>query len=518
MKNLIQEANLSFQKGDIFRAHDCYVKALQSNSKDACLHVNLGTCYIEMKQWNKAFEHFNIALECDPNNPGAHTNLSQAYRLIGRMSDAIHHIQKVIEIEPDSRVAHSNFLLYLNYCPEITSKELFQHHVKWGKTFPLSSKKNQIFSNYPDPHRPLRIGYISPDFRGHSVGYFIEPALIHYNVKELEVYCYAHVSKPDQTTETIQKRVKRFLFVHELDDRALAKQIQSDGIDILVDLAGYTANSRVLVMTFHPAPIQITYLGYPTTTGLKHIDYRLTDLVVDPEGVSDKFHTETLIRVEPHFFCFPPLGNNVPISRLPALDRKKLTFGAFHNTSKISDAVIRLWADILNQLPDASLMLQAAAYDDPDIVRYFQSCFESHGVSNKRTRFIGTLPFDHYLRRHHHIDIMLDTFPWTGHTTSCHALWMGIPTLTLEGNRHSSRIGTCLMKALGLDDWVAKDHQSFIKKAIDFSKDLESLNTIRTTMRKRILESSISNKKTYARALENTFRNVWCKWCEKQRI
>ncbi|MBF0450142.1 MAG: tetratricopeptide repeat protein [Candidatus Magnetomorum sp.] len=514
---LLQKAYTSFQQRDIFKAHDCYIKAIQTNSKDACIHVNLGSCYIEMKQWKKAFEHFHIALELDPQNAGAHTNLSQAYRLIGQMSDAIRHIQKVIALEPDSRIAHSNFLLYLNYCPEISSQELFDYHLKWGQQFSYVPKDRRFFSNYPDPDRPLRIGYISPDFRGHSVGYFIEPALIHYDPKQLEIFCYSHVPGPDQTTQAIQTRVNHFFQIHEMDDGTLSNQIRSDGIDILVDLAGHTANSRVLVMTHQPAPIQITYLGYPTTTGLKHVDYRLTDAEVDPLGESDTFHIEKLIRLEPHFFCFPPLGNRIPVSPLPALEKKHITFGGFHNTSKLSDAVVKLWSSVLRQIPAASLLLQAAAYDDPDIVRHFQSCFEKYGVSSNRVQYMGRLPFDHYLRLHHQIDIMLDTFPWTGHTTSCHALWMGIPILTLEGNRHASRIGQCLMKALGLPEWIAMDHQSFIEKAYDFSQKIKELDKIRVNLRNRVLQSMISHKKTYAQSLENTFRKIWSQWCHEQR-
>jgi len=517
MDHLLQEAHQSFQNGNIFRAHECYLKAIQANSNDACLHVNIGSCYIEMKQWKKAFEHFQIALECDPRNPGAHTNLSHAYRLVGRMSDAVHHIQKVVEIEPDSCVAQSNSLLYLNYCPEISSNELFEYHVNWGQQFHYEPKNKLHFSNFPDPDRPLRIGIISPDFRGHSVGYFIEPLLVHYNRKVMEVFCYAHVPNPDQTTKTVQKKVNQYIQIHKMNDRELAKRIRFDGIDILVDLAGHTANSRVRAMIFNPAPIQMTYLGYPTTTGLKHIDYRITDAIVDPEGDSDSLHTEKLIRLEPHFFCFPPLGNSIPVSQLPALKKKHITFGGFHNTSKISDSVIRLWADVLRQIPDSDIIFQAAAYDDPDVVRYFQSCFEHYGIHSNRMKYIGKVPFDHYLKLHNTIDIMLDTFPWTGHTTSCHALWMGIPILTLDGNRHSSRIGKCLMNALGLSEWVARDQQAFIKNAHDFSQQIESIDKIRKGLRKRILKSTISHKQKYVQSLENTFRNVWEKWCEEQR-
>ncbi|KPA15717.1 TPR repeat-containing protein [Candidatus Magnetomorum sp. HK-1] len=517
INKLIHEANNAFQQKDIFKAHECFIKAVQKNSKDACSHSNLGACYIEMKQWKKACEHFKIALDLDPKNPGAHTNLSQAYRLIGRMPDAVNHIQKVIDVEPDSRVANSNLLLYLNYCPELSPKELFEYHKKWGQKFPPLPKKHLLYSNYPDPDRPLRIGFISPDFRGHSVGYFIEPALIHYRLKQLEVFCYAHVPMPDKTTQSIKKRVHTFRQIHKMDDSVLAHQIRSDGIDILVDLAGHTANSRVHVMALQPAPIQITYLGYPTTTGLKQIDYRLTDIIVDPEGESDEFHTEKLIRLTPHFFCFPPLGNLIPVSPLPALEKKHICFGGFHNTSKISDKVILLWSNVLKQVPDSNMMLQAAAYDDPDIVRYFQSCFENHGISKNRVKCVGTLPFDHYLRLHHHIDIMLDTFPWTGHTTSCHALWMGIPILTLKGNKHSSRIGQCLMNALDMPEWIADDHDSFVEKAHRFSQDFNKLNKIRAYLRNQILKAKISNKQTYAQSLENTFRNIWQHWCDEQR-
>ena len=510
------EASTALKQGDIFKAHECFVKAVKKNSKNTFNHSNLGTCYIEMKQWSKAFEHFQIALELDQKNSGAHTNLSHAYRLIGKMSDAVNHIKKVIEIEPASRVAHSNLLLYLNYCPEVSPEELFEYHKKWGQRFSALPDNQLFFSNYPDPDRPLRIGFISPDFRGHSVGYFIEPAINHYDKKNLEIFCYAHIPQPDKTTHSIEKRVYKFHKIHKVDDYTLANQIRSDGIDILVDLAGHTANTRIHVMTLQPAPIQVTYLGYPTTSGLQQVHYRFTDEIVDPEGESDIFHIEKLVRLKPHFFCFPPLGNNMLVSQLPAMEKKQICFGGFHNTSKLSEDVIKLWSKVLIEIPDASLLLQAAAYDDPDIVRYFQTCFEKYGIFKKRLKFIGKLSFDHYLKLHHNIDIMLDTFPWTGHTTSCHALWMGIPILTIKGNKHSSRIGQCLMNALEMPEWIAEDYDSFVKKACHFSKEINDLQRIRACLRNRIQSAKISNRKQYAQLLENTFRNIWYQWCEEQ--
>jgi len=511
---LLSNAYDAFQKKDIFKAHDYFIKALQLDSKNANIHSNLGTCYIEMKQWQTAFEHFQIGLSLDRNNACIHTNLSQAYRLIGCMDEAVSHIKKVITLEPESTVAQSNLLLYLNYCPNVSSDELFDYHQQWGKGFAIKPKKQLQFSNYPDPDRPIRIAYISPDFRGHPVGYFIEPALVQYDAKQFEIYCYAHVANPDQTTQVIQNHVDTFYQIHTMDDLHLANQIRTDGIDILIDLAGHTANSRIRVMAYQAAPIQVTYLGYPTTSGLKHIDYRLTDAAIDPKGISDSWYTEQLIHLDSCFFCLSPLGDSVPISRLPALHNKMFCFGAFHNTSKVSDTIIKLWSKVLAQIPESQILLQAAAYDDPDIVRYFQSCFEKYGIKRHRVQCMGTLPFEQYLKLHHQIDIMLDTQPWTGHTTSCHALWMGIPVLTLAGKRHASRIGQRLMLALNLPEWVAKDHQDFVKKAVQFAMDRNGLDILRQNMRTRILESGISDRKQYVHSLEQVFRQLWLEWCK----
>jgi predicted O-linked N-acetylglucosamine transferase (SPINDLY family) len=513
---LLIEAHNAFHQNNIFKAHALFTKALHSDSKNATIHSNLGVCYIEMKQWQRAFEHFQIGLELDANHAGIHTNLSQAYRLIGCMPEAVDHIKKVLTIEPDSTVAQSNLLLYLNYCPDISSEELFYYHQQWGRSFLIKPENRLMFSNYPDPDRLIRLGYVSPDFRGHSVGYFIEPALVNYDSKQFEIYCYAHVPHPDQTTSIIQRHVNRFYQIHTMDDRQLANQIRADGIDILVDLSGHTANSRVRVTTYQPAPVQVTYLGYPTTTGLKHIHYRLTDAVIDSKGVSDSDYTEELQYIDPYFFCLSPLGNRVPVSPAPSLQNTQFCFGAFHNTSKLSDIIIKLWSDVLLEIPESRLLLQAASYDDPDIARYFQSSFVKYGIAKHRIQCVGTLPFEHYLKLHHQIDIMLDTQPWTGHTTSCHALWMGIPILTLAGNRHASRIGQRLMTALNLSEWIAKDYQTFVKKAIQFSRDRTCLNTLRMNMRNRIIESGISNKKHYVNSLEHVYRNIWINWCKKR--
>ena len=514
---LLIKANKAFQKNNIFQAHDFFIKALQADSKNATLHSNLGACYIEMKQWRKAFEHFQIGLELDCNHAGIHTNLSQAYRLIGCMSNAVDHIKKVIALEPNSTVAQSNLLLYLNYCPNISSEELFAFHKQWGNYFSIKPKNKLIFSNFPDPDRPIRLAYISPDFRGHPVGYFIEPALLQYNKKQFEIYCYAHVPRPDKTTMVIQRHVDKYYQIHTMDDKQVANQIQADGIDILVDLAGHTANSRIRVLTYQPAPIQVTYLGYPTTSGLKHIDYRLTDTVIEAKDASNLWYTEQFVYLEPYFFCFSALDNRISISQLPSLQNKDFCFGAFHNTSKVSDMIIKLWSTVLSQIPESKILLQAAAYDDPDIVRYFQSCFEKYGIKKSRIQCIGKLPFEQYLRLHHQIDMMLDTQPWTGHTTSCHALWMGIPILTLAGNRYASRIGQRLNHALNLPEWIAKDHDDYVKKAVQFSKDRKRLESLRKNMRTRIRESGISHQTQYVNSLEYAFRKLWVNFCETRR-
>jgi predicted O-linked N-acetylglucosamine transferase (SPINDLY family) len=517
ISEMLIRAHHAFQKKDIFEAHNYYSKALKLDSKNATIHSNLGTCYIEMKQWQKAFEHFQIGLELDINHAGIHTNLSHAYRLIGCMPEAVAHIKKVVALEPDSPVAQSNLLLYLNYCPNVSSDELFTYHRQWGNRFSMKPKNQLNFSNYPDPDRPIRLAYISPDFRGHSVGYFIEPALLHYNPKQFEIFCYAHVPTPDQTTEKIQKHVNKFYLIHTMNDQQVANQIRADGIDILVDLSGHTANSRIRIMTYQAAPIQVTYLGYPTTSGLKHIDYRLTDTVIDPKGSSDSYFTEQLIYLDPYFFCLSSLGNSLPISPSPALINKKICFGAFHNTSKVSECIIQLWSKVLLQIPESKILLQASAYDDPDIVRYFQTCFEKYGIKRHRVKCIGTLPFEQYIKLHHQIDIMLDTQPWTGHTTSCHALWMGIPILTLAGTRHASRIGQRLLLALDLKEWIARDHQDFVEKAVNLTKNLSNLNTLRKNMRNRIIESGISNRSQYVHSLEKAFSQLWVSWCNEKR-
>jgi predicted O-linked N-acetylglucosamine transferase (SPINDLY family) len=517
ISELLVKAQHAFQKKNIFEAHNYYIKALHLDSKNASIHSNIGTCYIEMKQWQKAFDHFQMGLELDTNHAGIHTNLSQAYRLIGCMPEAVAHIKKVLALEPDSTVAQSNLLLYLNYCPNVSSDELFAYHQQWGNRFSIKPKKQLYFSNFPDQDRLIRLAYISPDFRGHSVGYFIEPALIHYNPKQFEIYCYAHVPTPDQTTVKIQKHVNKFHLIHTMNDQEVANQIRADGIDILVDLAGHTSNSRIRVMTYQAAPIQINYLGYPTTSGLKHVDYRLTDAVIDPKGSSASYYTEQLIDVDPYFFCLSSLDNKFPIKPSPALQKTEICFGAFHNTSKVSERIIQLWSKVLLQVPESNILLQASAYDDPDIVRYFQASFERYGIRRNRVKCIGTLPFEQYLQLHHQVDIMLDTQPWTGHTTSCHALWMGVPILTLSGDRHASRIGQRLILALDLPEWIARDPQDFVEKAVHLTKHLSDLNKLRKNMRNRIIESGISNRPQYVHSLEKAFRQLWILWCNKTR-
>lgn len=388
-------------------------------------------------------------------------------------------------------------------------------HRSWGQrctVFLLPPIPNQHDSN-----RRLRVGYVSPDFRQHSVAYFIEPILAHHDPEQIETVGYANVAVPDTVTDRLRSLTNEWCDVYHLNDDRFAERVRADGIDILVDLAGHTGSNRLPVFARKPAPIQVTYLGYPNTTGLDCMDYRLTDAWADPPGLTDDYYTEELIRLPGCFLCYNPPITAPPVMELPAKTIGRITFGSFTNLPKLTPEVIALWSPILHAVPTARLILKVRWFEDEPIRTRYLAMFAEHNIDSTRVKLIGLIPdTNHHLAFYGNIDIALDSFPYNGTTTTCEALWMGVPTIALAGRTHVSRVGFSLLTAVGLPELIAANPEEYVALAVALAADWNQLAQLRASLRKRVAGSPLYDAIAHTRSIEAKYRSLWQRYCQQR--
>jgi predicted O-linked N-acetylglucosamine transferase (SPINDLY family) len=493
-----------------------YRRAIHLDSDYVDAYLNLGNALQKAGQLAHAIATYRRALVLEPNNPELYNNLGLTLKDQGKLSEAIAAYRQALALEPEHARAHSNLLFSSHYQSQIDPAELFSEHQRWAQThaMPLA---DDIQPHGNDPgHRRLRIGYVSPDFRVHSVAYFFEPLLNAHDRTAFEIICYANVRQPDAVTERLQGLADKWHnIVHMADDR-VADLVREDGVDILVDLAGHTAHNRMLVFARKPAPVQVTYLGYPNTTGLATMDYRLTDAWADPPGQTEKFHVEELLRLPGGFLCYQPPQESPKVTELPARAAGYVTFGSFNNSTKITSVVVDVWSKILRPLPDARLIMKSYQLGDAWTRQYFVELFEQGGVSPERLELLGpTESIADHLRTYNRVDIGLDPFPYNGTTTTCDVLWMGVPVIVLAGNTHASRVGTSLLSNAGCPQFIAQTVESYVELAVRLAKDRERLHKLRSELRAKMEHSPLTDARRFARNVETAYRTMWERWCEK---
>jgi protein O-GlcNAc transferase len=365
-----------------------------------------------------------------------------------------------------------------------------------------------------NPDKRLRIGYVSADLRSHSVAFFLESILAARNQREFEVLCYSNSVAADTTTARLRALVDGWRDIAGLDDEQAAALIRSDAIDILVDLAGHTKANRLPLFTRKPAPIQITYLGYPDTTGIEAIDYRLTDEWADPPGQTEHLHSEQLVRLPDGFLCYQPPSSCPPVGPLPLLLSGRVTFGSFNNLAKVSPTVIGYWAAILAAVPGSRLLLKSKALADSGTRKYIHQQFCAHGIEAGRVELVGWTParVDH-MALYSEVDVALDTFPYHGATTTCEALWMGVPVVTLAGPVHVSRVGVSLLHAAGLAELIAESPQEYARKAAELVADTGRLAALRGDLRERLRASRLTDAQRITASIEVAYRDMWRRFC-----
>ena len=508
--------NLYEQQERWTEAIACYQKVLQLRPEDVNTYHRLGVGYQKLGDYTLAPDYYRKVLASNPTHATSLNNLAILAKDQGKLSEALDLLHQVVDTQPSHTMAWSNLLLILNYSHGADPSEIYAEHQRWGDYHAAPfSDRIQPHVNDPTPARPLRIGYLSGDLRKHSVTYFFEPLLAKHTRSQFEIICYAQNKKVDATTQRLQRLASEWCPIYDRTDEQVAKQIRQDQIDILVDLSGHTGNHRLLVFARQPAPIQVTYLGYPNTTGLSAIHYRFTDGWADPEG-ADHRYTEQLMRLPHGFLCYQPPSDCPTVSALPALTTGQITFASFNNLAKVNPQLVAHWAVILKAVPGARMIVKSKALTDLATREYWYSIFETQGIGRDRLELLGWTSYQiEHLTLYHKIDIALDTFPYHGTTTTCEAMWMGVPVITLAGRTHAARVGVSLLSSVGLQEFIAESPEDYIHKAIHLASNLERLQQLRVTLRERMQGAPLTNARLITQSIESAYRTIWTHWCQQ---
>ena len=472
-------------------------------------HSNLGITLRKLGRLDQAETSLRQAITLKPDYTAAHSNLASTLKDLGRLDETLASYNQAIKLNINSSEIYSNKYLCLNYISSRSPLFIFEQHLEFEKQFGgVKTEPLLIPASSLRTEKRLRVGYVSGDFRKHSVAYFFEPLLQHHNSNVVETFCYYNNSYIDEMTKSLMVSSDHWRSIVGITDSDVANLIRNDKIDILVDLSGHTAKNRLLVFALKPAPIQVTWLGYPNTTGLSAIDYRFTDIIADPVGEADEFHSENLVRLPNGFQCYTGDKAVYSSSELPFKKQGHITFGSFNNLTKVTPEVIKVWSSILHALPKSCLILKAKQLKYN--ANYYLDCFKQEGIAEDRVKVYGSLPsMEDHLGLYNVIDIGLDPFPFNGATTTCEALWMGVPVITLLSDRHVGRVGASILTNVGLTDFIAEDIEGYIQLAIEMASNTNYLEELRKDLRERMQKAPLCDGRSFASDVESAYQEMW---------
>jgi predicted O-linked N-acetylglucosamine transferase (SPINDLY family)/predicted SAM-dependent methyltransferase len=505
---LRQQGRLADAEADLKRA--LAREPRQANWLEALAEVHL-------LQWrlDEAEAALRAALAIDPASARGHFGLANTLMMAGRADEAEASFRRATDLQSDFAEAHSNLLLCLHYRKGAQAKLLFDEHRAWAARYTAGLASTAGFPAADrTPGRRLNIGYVSPNLHRHSVASFLEPLLASHDRSQVRVFCYSGAGREDEVTARLKRLADEWRDLRGLSNDAVARLVRDDRIDVLVDLAGHTGGGRLPAFARRAAPVQVSWLGYPDTTGLAQMDYRLTDEVADPAGEADGFHSEKLVRLPGGFLCYQPEAGAPAPGALPMSAGGRVTFGCFNNLAKVTPDMVATWARLLKAVPGSRLMLKAHALGAAGACRALTQGFAAQGIGADRLQLLG--PEDSaagHLGRYREVDIALDTYPYNGTTTTCEALWMGVPVLTLAGPTHVTRVGASLLTRLGLEKaLVARSADEYVAKAAALAGDAARLSALRAGLRERMRMSPLMDARAFAHSIEAAYRSAWDTW------
>lgn len=506
------KGNLCLALGECSEAINCFHKAAQIMPKDTSILINLGVAQLRQRDIFSALQTYRSILGLEPENVQAHANIAAAYQLSGQLSLAIQSYRHALSLNPEYLDAHQNLLYALTYSPDLKPAEYLLEAQKYGAKVRARAKP---YSQWLCPHlildrsRPLRIGLISGDLHNHPVGWFLENILRNTTPAKLEFIAYSSSTIEDALSGRLKPIFSAWINVSSMPDEELAQKIHADKIDILIDLAGHTEHNRLPLFAWRPAPIQVSWLGYWASTGLTEIDYILVDKVSVPES-ERQCYAETPWYLPNTRLCFsaPTTKRALEVGALPAYRNGYVTFGSFQVINKVNDITLSAWSRILASTPSARLRLQSSSLSYPGGVQSILQRMSLANIDVERVDLFGGTERDEYLASYADVDMVLDTFPFPGGTTTVEALWMGVPTVTLSGNSMLARQGESLLRFAGLGDWVAADEQHYIALALEKAADLSKLNEVRMNLREHVLASPLFDSAEFAKNLTEALQGM----------
>lgn len=470
---------------------------------------NLAIAYQRNFDFDKAEQSLQRAMQQRPGYADAHSNMGKLCLEQGRQHEAESHFRQATTLNPAHHSLHSNLLLCLNYSDHISRDDVYRAHVEWAQHLGPASTTPPRPSTSADRSRKLRVAYVSPDFVTHSVAFFIEPILREHDSPGFEIYCYSNNPVADRTTERLKSLSVKWRDIYALTDTEAADLIRCDRIDILVDLSGHTSGNRLPLMNEKPAPIQVTYLGYPNTTGMRQIDYRITDDRAD-DASAQNYHTETLVRLQRCFLCYQPPPNSLVLDPISSMRQRGIGFCAFNNLAKVTDEILAAWVAILSNVPESVLYLPGATVKTEGARRRWLQRFEQAHVDSERIVWIDRAQsVESHLDRYRLADIALDTYPYSGTTTSMDALWMGVPVVTMYGGSHASRVTYDLLSRIGLERFAATSLVEYVDIAVRLARHGPRDSAERNSLRRTLATSELMNAKDMAASLEQAYRDMW---------
>lgn len=539
-----------FHAGRLGEANEAARRVLRGDPQNADAWNLLGAIALEQGDPSAAARNFEDAVALAPLDAGIITNLAETRRRSGDLDDAealsrealgidsrrvtaLHTLaltltaqgrgeeafecyQRLQSLDPDFAPGRGGYLFLLQLIDKLEPLGVAAEHRRLMRQINVPARWRSLrHANTPEPERRLRVAYVSVDFCQHAASYFIESFLSGHDGRAFDVICYAGVKRPDETTQRLRRMAGTWRDVPGLADEQLAELILEDAVDILVDLSGHTAGNRIPVFARKPAPVQVTWFGYPGTTGLDSIDYKITDAICDPPGMSDAFYAERLLRLPDVLYCYQPPTDMPAVAPPPALRNGYVTFGGMTGAAKLTPAWIALWAGLLADVPQSRLVLASIpAGATRDRLR---SMFSQHDVDPARIAIHDRMPYEKFWELHHGIDIALDTYPCNGGTTTCETVWLGVPVVTYAGSRFGgNRLGSSMLASMGLHELVAATQADYLAIARALAADLPRLVALRRELRTRMQASPLTDRNRFMCNLERAYREIWRAWCARQ--